>query len=44
LSNESDDDGYGSLSSSNRTLSVSSSSIESFEPTTDQQRDDSLLG
>jgi hypothetical protein len=42
--NESDDDGYGSLSSSNRTLSISSSSISSelFEATAaDQQRDDS---
>jgi hypothetical protein len=44
--NESDDDGYGSLSSSNRTLSMSSSSISSelFEATTDQQREDNSSG
>jgi hypothetical protein len=44
--NESDDDGYGSLSSSNRTLSVSTSSISSepFEGISDQQRDDNSSG
>jgi len=44
--NESDDDGYGSIGSSNRVLSRSSSSIstESLESTTDQQRDDSSPG
>jgi hypothetical protein len=38
--NESDDDGYGSLSSSNRTLSSSSLSISSefFESTPEQQQ------
>ena len=44
--NESDDTGYGSLSSSNRSLSTSSLSISSefFESTTEQQREDSSLG
>jgi hypothetical protein len=44
--NESDDDGYGSLSSSNRTLSFSSLSISSelFESTIDHTRDDNTQG
>ncbi|CAF4692813.1 unnamed protein product, partial [Rotaria socialis] len=44
--NESDDDGYGSLSSSNPTLSLSTSSLASelFEPVTDQQRDEHCSG
>ncbi|CAF1121290.1 unnamed protein product [Adineta steineri] len=43
---ESDDDGYGSLSSSNRTLSSSSLSVssESFESTLDQQHEENILG
>ncbi|CAF0818483.1 unnamed protein product [Rotaria sordida] len=44
--NESDDDGYSSLASSNRTLSISSSSLTSelFEATTEQQREENCLG
>ncbi|CAF1283232.1 unnamed protein product [Adineta ricciae] len=44
--NESDDDGYGSLSSSNRTLSSSSLSVSSelFEATSEQQREDNVTG
>ncbi|CAF2380997.1 unnamed protein product [Rotaria sp. Silwood2] len=44
--NESDDDGYNSLSSSNPALSISSSSLTSelFEPTIDQQREENCLG
>ncbi|CAF4549219.1 unnamed protein product [Rotaria sp. Silwood1] len=44
--NESDDDGYSSLSSSNRALSISSSSLasEQFESTIDQQREENFLG
>ncbi|CAF0985113.1 unnamed protein product [Rotaria magnacalcarata] len=44
--NESDDDGYGSLSSSNPTLSLSTSSLTSelFESVTDQQRDEHCSG